>query len=219
MTKFDGVIFDLDYTLYDEQEYFFTVFREFCTLFQCPERLGFMEDSFISLRTMSKDIFEDVLQSSGFKNVLSQYKDELFRLYTTTNARIRPYEDALTLLGILKIKQLQTGILTNGVVLAQKNKLRCLSIDQYFDIIFFARQLGREFEKPHIKSFEGIARAVNISASRLLFIGDNPNTDFQGAKAIGGSTVRLQRGIFKDIPSNDFIDYQVGSLMEIEKLL
>jgi len=219
MNRFDGIIFDLDYTLYDEREYFFAVFQKFCTLFHYTERLESMRSSFITLRAVSKDIFTDVLQSTGFADDVSQLREELFYLYTTVNVRIPIYQDALSFLDDFGEKNLRAGVFTNGVIAAQQNKLLCLQISQYFDTIFFARQFGKEFEKPHTRSFEKVSHNIHITPTRLLFIGDNPSLDFQGAKMIGGSTVRLRRGIFKDIPRNEYIDYEIDSFKEISQIL
>lgn len=215
MRKFDGAIFDLDYTLYDEHEYFFAVFEQFCKNFGYPDRLELMKNSFLSLRSVSKDIFSDVLRSVGFLDKIPELRDELFNVYTTIAVHLAPYHDAVALLNHLQASKLKVGLLTNGVMSAQQNKLRCLSISHYFETVFCARQLGKEFEKPHIRAFQEVSLRIGITPSRLLFIGDNSRLDFQGAKAIGGITVRLRRGVFKDDPENQFVDYTVDSLEEI----
>ena len=218
--KYKGVVFDLDYTLYDEHKYFFSVFEDFCDKTKYNGKLKQMERSFLFLRQRSKDILGDILSVNEFEqDKLKLLKDELFRIYISINVNIKPYEDAILLLNSQKTKDLKLGILTNGVIEAQRNKIKCLSLTDYFDEIFFARQLGKGLEKPNRGAFEEIAERLKIPAPELIFIGDNPNTDFKGAKEIGGFTVRLKRGVYSNVPINEFVDVEIEDLSKIERIL
>lgn len=217
--RFKGMVFDLDYTLYDEHAYFFAIFEKFCKKFKCHERLKAMRDSFLGLRPVSKDILGDILEINGFTQNKLRLKNELFKMYTSINADVQPYEDAIFILNNLQSKNIKLGILTNGVIEAQRNKIRCLSISCYFNEIFFAYQLGEKFKKPHKDPFKEISKRLRIPSDRLIFVGDNPNTDFRGAKEIGGFTVRLKRGIYYNMPVNEFIDIEIKNLTEIGDIL
>jgi putative hydrolase of the HAD superfamily len=214
-----GIVFDLDNTLYDEHLYFFAVFEKLCNILKCNEKLEGMKRAFSSLRSTSKDIFRDVLNINKFEQNAQRLEDDLFQIYISLDIKIEPYEDALYLLELCNNKNLKVGILTNGVIEAQKNKIRCLSISDYIGEVFFARQFGKIFEKPHRRSFEEISKNLKVSAPELIFIGDNPNIDFQGAKEINGVTIRLKRGIYKYIPSNKFIDIEMKNFKEVKNLL
>ena len=54
--KIDGVVFDLDYTLYEEHLYFYGVFEHFCNQQNITHVIESMKLSFMSLRVKSKDI-------------------------------------------------------------------------------------------------------------------------------------------------------------------
>jgi putative hydrolase of the HAD superfamily len=213
---YKAVVFDLDNTLYDEDSYFLGVFGIFANKHDIDfSRIQEIFDD--SLKLTSRDVFGDVLERLGIYT--KDLQEELFELYKTADIELELYEDAHELIGFIKNKGLKTGILTNGVVEAQRNKIRCLSMPYRFDAIVFARQLGKDLEKPNSRPFKDITERLKIRGRNLLFIGDNPYTDFKGAKQIGGFTVRLRRGIFGQISSDEFVDMEIEDLKEIERVL
>lgn len=214
---FKGVVFDLDNTLYDESKYFAAVAEEFCKRFGYLDRLEPMKSFYAELRPASKDILSDIVERAGIK-INRELKDEIFDIYTSISSRIRPYDDALDLLDFLKAKNIKTGLLTNGVIKSQENKIRCLSIEDYFDRILFARSWGKENEKPEIEPFVEISGSLGIGPSKIVFVGDNPDLDFKGPKELGGFTVRLKRGIFRGHLGNESIDKEVEDLRELKEL-
>ena len=48
---------------------------------------------------------------------------------------------------------------------------------------------------------------------------DNPKIDFKGAKQLNFSTIRIIRGEFKNIDSDEYVDYSIEKLYEIEKII
>ncbi len=217
--KYEGIVFDLDWTLYDESQYYYEVFKEFCNSLERKQYLNTMKEFFLSLRQTSKDIFEDLLTLIGFNHEIQKLKDELFNLYISIDMHIEPYKDVVLLLDILKANKFRTGLLTNGVIQAQKNKIKCLQLADYFTKVTFARQFGKEFEKPDKRSFEEISEQLELPVENIIFVGDNPLTDFKGAKELGGHTLRLRNGINSNLPNNEYIDEEIMDLLEIRNLL
>jgi len=211
-----GFVFDLDYTLYDEYLYFTAVFDYFCRSENLQEFFELMRKEFLRSRHLSKDIFRDVLNGCGLNNETNEYHDVLFNLYTSIDVTILPYKDAVEFITWCKKHGYKTGILTNGVVAAQQNKVNCLNLEPMVDNIVYARQAGNGREKPHKKSFEVMAAKMQLSGPELIFVGDNPRTDFSGAKAIGGHTIRLLRGVHIEQLDNDFIDKVIEDFGEMK---
>jgi len=61
---------------------------------------------------------------------------------------------------------------------------------------------------------------LNISAEHSVYVGDNPHTDFRGAKEVGMATIRLRRGEFSNDDSKaDSIDFEIDNHREIKTLL
>lgn len=218
--KIDGVVFDLDYTIYDEHLYFYGVFEHFCNQQNLTHIIESMKISFVSFRAKSKDIFKDILIENGFEegDTILELRDKLFDIYVSIEHPIKPYRDAIDLIRFFKKKKIKLGLLTNGNIKAQRNKVNCLSIADYFDEILYAREVGEGKEKPNIKPFKTISDKLKIPGTRLLFIGDNPKNDFKGPKLIDSHTVRLKRGIYCNLESNEFIDVEVNSLKDVKRL-
>lgn len=215
-----GIAFDLDYTLYDEGDYFGAVIDAFCDAMGANERALRMKEAFPLLRRAGGDIIDGLLAAGKFPADDIELKDQFFGIYISIDARVPAYPGVSAVLSRLRQSGLKLGLLTNGVVKAQQNKLRCLSIEEnLFNAVVFARSRGREHEKPDIWPFMELSNELELSGGDLVFVGDNPRIDFAGAKAIGSSTVRILHGIFSDLPGDGDIDVEIGDMKELEGLL
>jgi putative hydrolase of the HAD superfamily len=212
-----AIVFDLDNTLYDETDYFYNVLFIFCQKIDKTLYTKALIDLYEIIRPFSKDIFTDLLK--GVDLYSDENKDELFNIYVNINVKegIKIDKSALEFIIKLKKKNMKLGLLTNGILKAQKNKIKMLNISDYFDEIVYAREFGKDFEKPHNISFEAIANRLNESFNALIFIGDNPETDFKVPHERGAMTIRRRHGInskkegFSDI---DFEFYDWNELIE-----
>lgn len=97
------LIFDLDNTLYDENQYFSAVFKHFCKLHKIPDTessKAIQQTLQDEVRLTSKDIFQTFLQaiSLGFNEALHE---ELYQLYTQIHSPLLPFKDANILLAFL----------------------------------------------------------------------------------------------------------------------
>lgn len=207
-------IFDLDYVLYDESLYYFAVFENMCSFLKLSkDKLVMMQRYYLEERIESKDILGDILRA------LSLYTPELqekfFEFYKSTYKPLPLYEDAKEVVSILRTKSHKLGIITNGVVEAQKSKVRCLEIEKVFDEILYAREFGKEFEKPHTKPYMEICRKLNVNPFECIYVGDNPLTDFKGARKAGFTTIRLVRGIYSILPVSNDVAFEIYDLREL----
>ena len=213
--KIKCIIFDLDNTLYDENTYFFNVFRKFSKIsgvdFYILER--HINES---LRFKSPDIFKYILETEGL--FTEKRHETLFEIYKSLECRIELYPDAFELINYLKKNNYKIGVLTNGVVEAQKNKAENLRLTNFgIDVFLCARTLGRKNEKPSKAAFHKITELSGVKKEEVLFVGDHPFVDIKGALDFGMEAVRLMRGYAKNInfqsPAN------VYNLNEIKKFL
>lgn len=213
------IIFDLDNTLYDENQYFFAVFMQFCKLHHIAEKEALqaihqtLQDH---IRLTSKDIFQSFLQATplGFHQTLH---NELYTLYTQISCQLNPFEDAIFILSSLQKRRIPFAILTNGSPPAQQNKIKNLNFQNL--PVFFARQKGREYEKPHAKAFELVLESFqNFEAKDCIFVGDHPNADILGAKNMGMMALRLKRGYARHIQCS-LADREITNLKEVMEVL
>jgi len=211
-----AVVLDMDNTLYDESLYFEGVLRKFSMVSSVDCGSITRDDISAAIRD-STDVWGVLLKRVGAYT--RQRQEEIFDIYQTIDIEIPLYRDAVEAIEMLKRKSIRFGILTNGPVEAQRNKARCLRLDDLCDTIVCARMFGKGLEKPHKSAFEAMSSCLNIPGERIVFVGDNPKTDFGGAREIGGHTVRLMRGIYGLLPSDGSVDTEIHSLMELDGML
>lgn len=95
--------------------------------------------------------------------------------------------DVIVLLRRLRKKYL-LGLITNGPSNAQWEKVRKLSLEQYFDIILVSGDLP--WEKPEARIFEEACQFLNVTPSSCIMVGDKLETDIIGGIEAGlGATV------------------------------
>ena len=207
-------IFDLDHVLYNENLYYFVVFEEMCSFLGLNSKdLNLMKETYKKIRLKSKDILGDILKSLDLYTL--ELQEKFFEFYKNTYKPISLYDDAKKVIPLLKAKNYKLGIITNGTIDVQKSKIKCLGIENIFDEILYAREFGKEFEKPHVKPFVEICKRLNIEPFKCTYIGDNPLTDFDGAKRAKFTTVRLLRGPYKKLPSCKNIDFEIDNLTKL----
>jgi len=210
-------IFDLDYVLLDEDLYYFAVFERMCSFLGLnSEGLDLMKETYKKVKLKSKDILGDILKSLGLYT--SELQEKFFEFYKNTYKSISIYDDAKEVISLLKVKNYKLGIITNGTVDAQKAKVKCLGIKGIFDEILYAKEFGKEFEKPHVRPFIEICKRLGVKPYESVYIGDNPLTDFEGAKELGFITVRILRGPYKEIPSPRGLNFEINNLAELLKV-
>lgn len=180
-----AVVFDLDNTLYNEARYFESIIEIFLSEIG---RHGTDITNLVDIkeRIEATDYLGNLLKKLSLYS--SDMQNRLFNLYCNSDVIINLEPSVISVLKKLKSMSLKLGILTNGVVAAQKNKVKCLSLSQYFDHICYARDLGKLFEKPHSLAFSYICQKLYCEPQNVLFVGDHPVNDVQGAKDAGMMT-------------------------------
>ncbi len=183
------VAFDLDNTLYDQDEYYKQVIAEFAI----DRNLVYEEllEIFCKIKESSRDIFGDILSEYGI--FTSELQEAIFEKYNKIDAKIKLFDNAVEAIKFLTEKKIKIAIITNGVITAQQNKIRCLGIENMFNIIIYARTWGKEFEKPHERSFSYLLEWCNCSAREVIFLGDSLETDIRGAEQLGIHAIHINK--------------------------
>lgn len=94
---------------------------------------------------------------------------------------------AKDLLVYLKEKGYHTGILSNGFHEVQHAKIRSSKISHLIDLIILSDDVG--FNKPHPMIFEHAMQCANTDAEHCIMIGDNADTDINGALGCGWKAI------------------------------
>jgi putative hydrolase of the HAD superfamily len=135
---------------------------------------------------------------------------------------IKFYEDVLTCLSELKGLGIKVGIITDGYAIAQRQKLKAVQADKYFDEIIVTDELGRDYWKPHPKAFELMKEKFKVNFDEMIYVGDNPEKDFYISRTYPIKTVRILRdGVHNDKGCLEGIeaDISINYLQEINCML
>lgn len=118
----------------------------------------------------------------------------------TRDANLRLFDDALDVLNTLK-EFYPLGLITNGPADIQRQELRTLNIEHYFDPVLIEGELG--FGKPEpdvyaiaLRHMQG--KLPNLSPSEILMVGNSFGHDILGAHLHGWKTAWIRRD--SDIP-------------------
>jgi putative hydrolase of the HAD superfamily len=187
-----AVIFDLDDTLYPEHSFVLSGFRAAAdwaeTHLAIPAQEGY--SALVSL-------FEAGVRGKTFELWLGERAapdqvQTLVQVYRNHQPDIQPFPEVEPILKRLK-GQYRLGLVSDGYLAVQRNKLAALKLEPYFDAVVFSDQWGRAAWKPSTKPFEAVIQDLQVKPSESIYIGDNPLKDFYGARQVGLATVCYQR--------------------------
>lgn len=175
------ICFDLDDTLYKEIDYLKSAYGEVAAFVGYPE------------------VFEQMLEwyqsgENAFKNLINKYElgisvADCLKIYREHYPNIKLEEGVKEYLEVLKESDAKLGLITDGRSLTQRNKIKALGLEGFFDVVIISEEFGSE--KPCSKNFEVV---MNKFPERKIFIyvGDNPAKDFLAPNQLKWRTVCLK---------------------------
>jgi putative hydrolase of the HAD superfamily len=125
-------------------------------------------------------------------------------------------DGAVEVLETLQRLGLALGLITNGTVRAQAQKLDLLGLRRYFQTVIVSEAVGAK--KPHPAIFESALAGVGVAAAHAWFVGDHPENDILGASRAGLRTVWLA-SVHPWPPEHALPHYQIDSLRELVPLI
>lgn len=219
-----AVVFDLDDTLIKEVDYIKSGFDVVST--------SISKNYDLDKELVLKDMFELFDESSSYvynrvldKNNVLYSKQEIMNLveiYRNHTPQIRLSKKVIKVLEELRSKGYKIGVITDGYKESQRKKIEALNLEKHVDKIIVTDELGREYWKPHPRSFELMKEKLNVDFNEMVYIGDNPQKDFYINKVYPIKTIRLYSlgiykddGYYKEVKEN----YRIKDLTEIIRLL
>ncbi|MCT4619068.1 MAG: HAD-IA family hydrolase [Marinisporobacter sp.] len=216
-----GVVFDLDDTLISERLYVFSGFKEVAKKISCDYRIDENELFFNMKKLFEKDpkmIFNRLLDEHRLEYTMGDIK-KLIKHYREHIPDIRLYDDANYMLKYLYNKKFKLGMITDGYENTQKNKIKVLGIEKFFDIIVITDEIGRDYWKPHKRPYEMVKEKLELAYEEMFYVGDNIEKDFITANQLGMKTVMICRedGIYKeaDMDKKYLAKYKIQNLKEL----
>lgn len=217
------VVFDLDDTLYPERDYVLSGFSAVNDWFRQHLAVeGFFETAKkLYLDGSRGNIFDLTLQHLKLEDSSAMIQS-LIKVYREHKPKISLFNDAKWALGYFRnIKKL--GLLTDGYLVSQKNKVASLGIENYFNIVIYSDLYGRNNWKPSQLPYLKIMETLGFLGPEYVYVGDNPAKDFVSAKKLGWQTIQISRpgGEYSSHVPDQIFDAQkkISSLYELKELI
>ncbi|MHC3437023.1 HAD family hydrolase [Natrialbaceae archaeon A-gly3] len=185
-----AVVFDLDYTLAVPDRDRATILEEASRKAGGPSlsRSAYLEAHRRNLtRETREPIFADLLEDRE----TDADPGTVARAYRETIAdALRPHPGVEAMLADLR-GEYRIGLLTNGPVRAQRDKLATLGWEDAFDAALVTGEL--EAGKPDRRAFEAILAELEVSPEEAVYVGDELEADLEGATGVGMRAIQVLR--------------------------
>jgi putative hydrolase of the HAD superfamily len=148
MSAIEFLVFDLDDTLFPEREFVQSGFQAVGNWMSHKYSVvDFFEVAWqLFIEGKRGKIFNLTLEKLGVKYE-SSIIHELLQIYREHKPNISLHEDAKWAINYFK-KDRKLGLITDGYLMTQKNKVEALGIESNFDVIVYSDFYGRDSWKP-----------------------------------------------------------------------
>lgn len=110
------------------------------------------------------------------------------RMIAAFAAAGQPHPDVCDTLTALRQRGYLIGIITNGTARTQSLKIDHSGLRLYTDLVVLAGE--ENIQKPDPRIFRMAAARLGVPPTACLFVGDHPQNDLEGARAVGFQPVR-----------------------------
>ena len=188
------IVFDLDDTLTYEIDYLKSGFQEIASQI-CSEK-----EKAAKLYEQMLAVYQE--GGNAFAYVCGRYptlsREELLEVYRYHFPNITLIEGAQEVLDWCKQHCYKVGLITDGRERTQRNKLKALGIEAFFDKIVISESFGST--KPDVRNYQAF---TTEAISDYYYIADNPAKDFIAPNALKWTSIcLLDQG--KNIHPQDF---------------
>jgi putative hydrolase of the HAD superfamily len=222
-----GVIFDLDHTLFDRYATFKKALPEFYNRYKdkIPSHLS-VEEFIDQLTQVEKryihygwtEVIKRCCEAGLFSSFSSQETEEAVDFIMDSCWPLAAVEYPFTKPTLIKLREegYKLGLITNGKHHQQDLKIEMLGIRELFHEIIICGDVG--VQKPHIEPFLLMSEKIGIPPHRLLYVGDNPINDVEGSRNAGYIPVWVKTTGYW---CHDIVpaEYAVDTVEEIPKLI
>jgi HAD superfamily hydrolase (TIGR01509 family) len=126
----------------------------------------------------------------------------------------RPVPGAVELINALR-GRMKIGVVTNGLVADQWEKLRVCGLEKAFDAVIISAELG--VRKPDPAIFEIALKRLGSTPNKCVVIGDSWKNDVLGARSAGLSAIWINR--YAQTCPNPSIATEIKQIRNCETLL
>lgn len=191
-----AVVFDLDHTLFDRHGTLKAVSKHFRTSFdmnpditheEFTEKWIYADDTFVY--SGWQYIYENLIENGVFKTAPSfeKYRDFVVEHFHHTAIS---FPETVPMLKKLKDCGFKVALITNGHHSLQYRKIDMLGLRDAFDEIIVSGDVG--IDKPDKRIFLVMAKRLGVEAEEMIYVGDHPVNDIEGAAEAGCKTIWMK---------------------------
>jgi carbamoyl-phosphate synthase large subunit len=189
-----AVLFDLDNTLYPEEQFVVSGFRAAADCLAAHihrDAQALLERMLQILRARGRGRVFDILlkeldidSTTWLPTLLQVYRSHppVLSLFSETAAVLRALKDRGTLLGLV----------TDGLASTQRRKIAALGLEAYMDAIVCTGELGKGYAKPSPVPFEIALTLLDVAPKLAAYVGDDISKDFAGPNHLGMKSVQIR---------------------------
>ena len=202
--------FDLDDTLYKEIDFVKSAFGEIADTVGLPNTVPQLLTWFYE----GKNVFAEFISTYN----LDMKIEDAIMLYRNHVPKISLEPDTQEFLHDLKESSALVGLITDGRSITQRNKIKSLGLEGFFDIVIISEEFGST--KPDPMNYLVVQKRFP-DRHKFIYVGDNPKKDFLAPNQLSWVTFCLKsdgRNIHKQemsLPIDYLPDYVVNSLEDI----
>lgn len=156
-------------------------------------------------------VYTFILENLGLSEGIQDKAAEIYDRFAA-GAFIGLFSDVKPTLDGLKQRGITMGVLSNYPPFLERN-FRLLGIREYFAFFVVSSMLG--FEKPDPRIFQVAIREAGCPRENILYVGDSPHDDLEGARAAGLDVLLVDR--FDHFPEVDC--EKISNLTELLQML
>lgn len=188
-----AIVFDLDHTLFDRHATLAAIAPRMREWFSVDPALSDGELTRLWIYADDRFVYDGwryifaYLVEKGVFTDPPRYEDYRSFIFANFEKVAVRYDFALPMLQALKKEGYRVGLITNGQHALQYKKLDLIGLRYVFDEIIVSGDVG--VEKPDREIFDMMCEKLGVRPGEMLYVGDHPVNDVDGAAAAGCRTV------------------------------
>ena len=186
------IAFDLDDTLYKEIDFLKSAYIEIASIVD-KSHSETLYNNMISNYYKGNNVFKFISETYPAYTV-----ERLLKIYREHYPSISLSNEEWNVLLKLKTEAI-TGLITDGRSLTQRNKIKALGLENYFDKIVISEEIG--YSKPDIRLFNEFKK---YDVSQYYYVANDTRKDFVTPNRIGWITICLLDVNNQNIQKQDF---------------
>jgi len=219
MIGIKAIIFDLDDTLYDQEQIRDTAREQSvkamiekglnCSIEEACRKL-----KEITSRTHVIERYKELIRYFGcYGDAIAEVGRQKYNNADFDGLEI--YPEVTGVLGDLKRKGMRLILVTEGSLIQQNKKINALGIRSYFNKIYISEGDKSEY-------FKDILKTNNFGVDEVLIIGDRIDKEISVGNKLGLKTVRILKGVYSNrVPESNLEkpDFEIRNLREIFEVI